>query len=238
MAARGGRKTSIGGQFAPRLIEMLESPASRVLSRAAEQVLKRIEIELGHHGGNDNGKLPVTFDHFEEYGIHRHSIGPAIREVVALGFVEITRAGRAGNGEFRLPTLFRLTYRPTDKHGATDEWRNVATIEDAKRIADAARAEKQKTSGGKRQITVRKPHHNRAIASGGNRTTSSSAETVTTSISRGHSASVDGRAGTRRPTKQASVPGPISEAPEPVGIISSTLPHSKIVAGAKNGGRG
>jgi hypothetical protein len=42
----------------PRLIEMLRSPAYRALSRAAHQVLARIEIELADHGGMDNGKLP------------------------------------------------------------------------------------------------------------------------------------------------------------------------------------
>jgi len=48
---------------------MLESPAYRVLSRAAHLVISRIEVELGHHGGNDNGKLPVTVNQFVEYGV-------------------------------------------------------------------------------------------------------------------------------------------------------------------------
>jgi hypothetical protein len=45
------RRNSINGQWSPRLIEMLRSPAYRVLSRAAHQVIARIEIELGDHGG-------------------------------------------------------------------------------------------------------------------------------------------------------------------------------------------
>jgi hypothetical protein len=60
MGVRSGRRTRIGGQFAACLIEMLESPAYRVLSLSARRVLDRIDIELGHHGGNDNGRLPVT----------------------------------------------------------------------------------------------------------------------------------------------------------------------------------
>ena len=55
---------------------MLESPAFRVLSLSARRVLDRIEIELAHHGGQDNGRLPVTYEHFHDYGIHRHAIGP------------------------------------------------------------------------------------------------------------------------------------------------------------------
>jgi hypothetical protein len=37
--------------------------------------------------------------------------GTPLREVCALGFVEITERGRAGNAEWRRPNLFRLTYR-------------------------------------------------------------------------------------------------------------------------------
>jgi hypothetical protein len=73
---------------------MLESPAYRVLSRAARMVLDRIEIEHMHHGGRENGNLPVTYNDFVVYGIHRHGISPAIRESQALGFIEITAWAR------------------------------------------------------------------------------------------------------------------------------------------------
>jgi hypothetical protein len=79
----------------------MESPAFRVLSLSARRVLDRVEIEHAHHGGKDNGALPVTFDDFQRYGIHRHAVAPAIREVVALGFLEITQQGRAGNAAWR-----------------------------------------------------------------------------------------------------------------------------------------
>jgi hypothetical protein len=138
-ALRTNRRTKIGGQFAARTIEMLESAAFRVLSLSARRVLDRLEIELAHHGGQDNGKLPVTFDHFQQYGMHRQAIAPGIRECVALGFVEITRVGRAGNAEFRASNLFRLTYKPTRFDGATDEWRKIETVEGAEALARAAR---------------------------------------------------------------------------------------------------
>ena len=98
------RRTTIGGQFVAHLIEMLESPAFRVLSLSARRVLDRVEIEHAHHGGADNGRLPVTYDDFQRYGIDRHAIGPAIREACALGFLEVTERGRAGNAEFRSPS--------------------------------------------------------------------------------------------------------------------------------------
>jgi hypothetical protein len=81
------RRNSISGQFSARLIEMLESPAYRVLSRSAHMAISRVEIELGHHGGNDNDQLIVTTEDFIAYGMHRSSVAPALREAEALGFI-------------------------------------------------------------------------------------------------------------------------------------------------------
>lgn len=148
------RKSSrISGQFAPRLVEMLESPAWRVLSLGARKVLDRIEIELAHHGGKDNGRLPVTYDDFVKYGLHRHAIRPAINELTFLGFLEITRKGRAGNAEYREPNLFRLTYRPCEgaRGDGSHEWKTIKSDEEAARLAKAARALKTKNQ-------CRKPH--------------------------------------------------------------------------------
>lgn len=141
------RAKSIPGPFAARLVEMLEAPAYRVLSLSARRVLDRVEIELGHHGGNDNGRLPVTFENFEDYGLDRGSIAPAIREAVALGFLQITERGRAGNAEWRRPNYFRLTYKPAKglPGYGTDEWRRFETIEDARAAARAARETTSKT---------------------------------------------------------------------------------------------
>lgn len=133
------RRNRIAGQFAWQLIEMLESPAYRVLSLSGRKLLCRLEIEHGHHAGRENGKLPVTYNDFVEYGIERHSVAPAIREVVALGFVEITEHGRAGNAEHRTPNKFRLTHLPTDNAGSTDEWKRIDNIEEAKIRALTAR---------------------------------------------------------------------------------------------------
>lgn len=79
------RRNQANEQWVSYPIEMLESPAFRALSLSAHMVIARIAIELAHHGGNDNGKLPVTFEQFMEYGIsHRAAIAPAIREAEAL----------------------------------------------------------------------------------------------------------------------------------------------------------
>jgi len=190
------RRNSIAGQFAPHTIEMIKSPAWSVLSLSARRVLDRIEIERADHGGNDNGRLPVTYDDFERYGIHRHAIRAAIQETVALGFAEITERGRAGNAEFRSPHKFRLTYFPVGRAPPTHEWQRIKTVEEAQALARAARREvPQKTkvqwrkkpnlSGGNR-------HRKRRFHSAETTTTRLSADSTTTSISRG--------GGRRRPT--------------------------------------
>jgi hypothetical protein len=133
------RRNRIAGQFAPRTIAMLESPAYRALSLSAHRVLSRIEIERAHHAGHDNGKLPVTYEHLEEYGVHRNAIPPALRELEALGFIEVTERGRAGNAEWRRPNLYRLTYYHVDRAAPTNDWERIQTQEEADMIARAAR---------------------------------------------------------------------------------------------------
>jgi hypothetical protein len=141
------RRNKISEQFAARLIELLESPAYRVLSRSALLVICRIEIELAHHGGNDNGRLPVTIDQFVDYGMDRGAVAPAIREAEALGFIKVTEHGRGGNAEWCRPNRFYLTFaygRGSKAKPPTHEWRQVETLEQAKCIAEAARAAKDR----------------------------------------------------------------------------------------------
>jgi hypothetical protein len=131
-------KNPVGGPFAPRLIEMLRSPAYRALSRAGHQVLARLEIELASHRGTNNGQLIVTFAQLVEYGLHPDAIAPAIRELVALGFIEVTEQGRGGNAEWRRPSKYRLSYRPIEAATPTHEWRDI-TEDNAAMIAKGAR---------------------------------------------------------------------------------------------------
>jgi hypothetical protein len=183
------RRNSIDGQFAAHTIEMIKSPAWSVLSLSARRVLDRIEIEHADHGGNDNGRLPVTYDDFERYGIHRHQIRKALLEIEALGFAEISERGRAGNAEFRSPHKFRLTYFHVGRAPATNEWQRIKTVEEAQALARAARREApQKTkvqwrktpnlSGGNR-------HRKRQFQSAETTTTRLGADSTTTSISWG-----------------------------------------------------
>src|SRR5262249_15630621 len=139
------RRNKISGQFAPRLIEMLESPAWRVLSLSARKVINRIEIELAYKGGNESGRVRVTKRDFMDYGVSDRLVAPAIREAEALGFIRVTERGRGGNSEYRQPNLFFLTFahcRTGRAEPPTHDWRKIKTIGEAEAIAAAARAEK------------------------------------------------------------------------------------------------
>jgi len=184
-----GKHNKISGQFAARLIEMMESPAYRVLSLSAHRVLSRIEIEWAHHGGQDNGQLPVTFDDFERYGVNRHAIGPALAELEALGFIVVTEKGKkALAADYRRPNKFLLTSRPTHK-GADPlhNWKRFKTMEEAQAKSEEAR----NLSGEKKKEPVRKTHwkpvrktHQKGQIASAENAPLSRAETAPLSISR------------------------------------------------------
>jgi hypothetical protein len=186
MVGNREKRTTIGGQFAPRRIDMLSSPAYRVLSLSARRVLDRLEIEMAGHGGTDNGRLPCTYDDFQRYGIDRHSIAPAIREAEALGFIEITQRGCAGNAEWRSPNYFRLTYRHTknSKSDGTHEWQKIGTIEQATKLAKIARARtmpgRASPVGANTRFSAGNRHRNSHFHSGETHTTGHSGKTDTT----------------------------------------------------------
>jgi hypothetical protein len=143
-----------------RPIELIESPAYRALSLSAHRALSRIEIEFAHHGGNDNGKLPVTFDDFERYGVRRKSIPLALDELEALGLIKITERGKmAKAAEYRRPNRFLLTTRPelagVGPNGCG--WRRIKTEEDATVALDRAnsRHEKLKAARGETPLKAR-----------------------------------------------------------------------------------
>jgi hypothetical protein len=125
---------------------MLRSPAYRALSLSGHRVMSRVEIELANHGGNDNGRLPVTKQDFIDYGISSaRLVASAIRENVALGFLRVTQRGRGGNAEHRQPNHFLLTFaygRDSRAISPTHDWRKIKTNEEAEQIAATARKTK------------------------------------------------------------------------------------------------
>ena len=189
-APMANRKNPISEQWAARSIEMLESPAYRVLSLSAHRALSRIEVEFAHHAGNDNGKLPVTFDDFAEYGVRRHSIEPATRRT---GSARLHRDHRtrqmARAAEYRRSNLFLLMSRPKQKGiEVANRWRQFKTIEEARSALAAAlpsASKKKKLPVTKRHCSrVPKRHCKSTIASAETAPLCISAETAPLSISR------------------------------------------------------
>jgi hypothetical protein len=132
------------------------------------RVVDRIEIELARHGGNDNGRLPVTFEDFIEYGIHHNAIAPAVRETQALGFIRVTDRGRGGNADFRQPNRFFLTFahgRDSRANPPTHDWRRIKSLDEAMEIARAARDSKNSRAVqfAERRIAKTKNRYRKAV---------------------------------------------------------------------------
>lgn len=130
------------------------SVAWKVLSSAAKQIYWRINVEHMAHGGRENGRLPCTYTDFEKYGVRRKSISKALDELVALGFIEITRKGHLRpEGDSGAPSQYRITCIPVYKSDgverATNEWRRFETVADAKQ-AVAIYHESASTERGRR----------------------------------------------------------------------------------------
>jgi hypothetical protein len=132
-------RKKLKGPFTIRPVEMLKSPAFRVLSLSGHRILARLEIELARHGGKGNGQLIVTHENFRQFGVHHNAVGPAIRESEALGFINVTRRGSAGNAQHRRPNTFRVAYLPTDNGQPTHDWKQIASLAEAEAIAAKVR---------------------------------------------------------------------------------------------------
>jgi hypothetical protein len=146
MSRRRRPRIADGGQFVPHTREMRESFAWRFLPNNARRVLDRLELEHMHHGGAENGSLICTYSDFEKSGLRRQSIALAIRQCVALGFLEITRQGQRCASDFnRVPAQYFLTYlRGVGKSlEATDAWRRVHSDVQAKQLLSKAQDERR-----------------------------------------------------------------------------------------------
>jgi hypothetical protein len=139
--SRRNRPNTISGQFRPHLIEMIESPAWRALSLSARKALDRIEIELAHNAGKNNGELIVTRRDFTAYGVSPKAVEPALAELEALGFIRKKPGHPSPNPRHGRAARFRLTFR-TGRGGPLEEhlWKSFKTDAAAEVAARLARA--------------------------------------------------------------------------------------------------
>lgn len=122
----------------PIPLELLRSPAYRARSWTAARVLDAIMTEHCEHGGYENGQLIVPYDTICRLGVVRRKVGPALSELEALGLIRVER-GRRSFGAHLAPNIYRLTWLGTpDGTPATNEWRAIASADDAEaRVARA-----------------------------------------------------------------------------------------------------
>jgi hypothetical protein len=71
------------GPWMPIGREMLRSGAMRALSLHARCALDRIMVEHMDHAGQENGRLKVTWQDLEKFGVHRSFIKRALSELAA-----------------------------------------------------------------------------------------------------------------------------------------------------------
>ncbi len=133
------KKDRIKEAFVTHTLAMRRSPAWCVLPNHARRFLSCLEDEHMAHGGAQNGKLQATYEQLEAKGIPKKAIALAIRQCEALGFVEVMHRGSPSLSVYRDPSRYRLTYvygRHVMQFGEhvslrTDEWKSLATLEDA-----------------------------------------------------------------------------------------------------------
>jgi len=167
MSGTRRKNNSIRGQFVAHARELRESWAWLALPDNGRRILDRLEIEHMRHGGAENGTLPCTYSDFVLHGLRRASVSLAIRQCVALGFLEITQRGGRSISEFRNPSRYRLTYINGRGMSAikSDEWKRITSADAATAALQRAAEEKNNsTQATRRMAKVKKA--GRAIVPG------------------------------------------------------------------------
>jgi hypothetical protein len=121
-------------------LEMYDSFAGRELFKhdAAVSLVHRIIVEHLRHGGKENGRLKITYDDFQEWGISRARIGDAIAIAEALGFIKRVKRGRAAWEDQREPGEFALTWQCIGSELPTNDWKRIFSREVAQaKVANA-----------------------------------------------------------------------------------------------------
>src|ERR1700753_1487163 len=129
---RRGR-TDMSEQFIAHRGDRRESAAWHALPDEARRLLDRLELEHMRHPGTENGSLLCTYADFHKAGIRRSSIALAIRQSVALGFLEVKRHGYRTARTLRAPSAYTLTSVNGwgKSPSPTDGWRSVRDEADA-----------------------------------------------------------------------------------------------------------
>jgi hypothetical protein len=143
---------------------MLVSPAFKELIRCkpAYMVVMRLLLEHVIHGGQDNGRLHVTYAQFQQFGISSNVVGDGIAIAEALRFIRVERgtvhleAGVCPDRYIREWNEYTLTCFHVGDQFETNDWNRIRTREEARGIVRMTkeRRKAEKAAGKERGRTV------------------------------------------------------------------------------------
>jgi hypothetical protein len=119
--------------------------------KGALRVVLRVVIEYLEHDGQDNGRLIVTYDNFEEFGISAPMIPESIDIAEALRFLIVHR-GRKSKKDKRHPNRYGLTFYPIYEEFETNDWKRIQTRMEAEAIVERVK-ERRRAEAAKRRVS-------------------------------------------------------------------------------------
>ncbi len=109
----------------------------------------RLLLEHINHGGLENGRLVCTYKDFQEYGLTRNKIRPAIEEADFLGLVKNQQGERIFARNH--PNSYRLTFYGTkDAKDPTNEWKRIT-----KERIDSFRSKKREQEKKRKEFKIK-----------------------------------------------------------------------------------
>lgn len=161
MSARQGKplRDPRGGHV--RLyLEMIVGPAWNSLSATDQRAYVALRCGLGK---SNNGDLSLPLSRARHHQITSPStLAKALRSLVAVGLIAVTRRGGCTRGGQRLPTLYRFTDEQVfampgkliEAFKATNDWKAVQNIPHGLSLIEAAEANAKATNEEKRLLQL------------------------------------------------------------------------------------
>ena len=129
--------------------ELLNSVSWRSMSVNCRKLIDRLLLEHCNHAGLENGGLICTYNHFQEYGLTRNKIRPAIEEADFLGLVKNQQGERIFARNH--PNSYRLTFYGTkDAKDPTNEWKRIT-----KERIDSFRSKKREQEKKRKEFKIK-----------------------------------------------------------------------------------
>lgn len=137
---------------------LIDSPAWNCLTATDQRVYVALRRALGP---SNNGDISLPLSRARHYGIGSPAtLAKALRSLVAVGLIAVTRRGGCTRGGQRLPTLYRFTdeqvfeMKPKliDASKATDDWKKVGNIAAGKSLVAAAELQAREAAESKRLL--------------------------------------------------------------------------------------